>query len=92
MWAAADGRRPSASPHAVVGATGCSPTVVVRQNPTATVDGARGGAAADVPNVHVVQAPDGRMSIDYNAHDAYEFPPATAADVLRERRSMGASP
>lgn len=55
--------------------------IVVRQNPTATVDGKRGGAAADVPNVHVVQAPDGRMTIDYNAHDAYEFPPATTAGV-----------
>jgi hypothetical protein len=55
--------------------------VVVRQNPTATVDGQHGGAAAAVPNVHVVQAPDGRMTIDYNAYDAYEFPPAAAAGV-----------
>lgn len=55
--------------------------VVVRQNPTVNVDGARGGAAADVPNVHVVQAPDGRMTIDYNAHDAYENPLGTALGV-----------
>jgi hypothetical protein len=55
--------------------------VVVRQNPTATVDGLRGGAAAAVPNVHVAQAPDGRLTIDYNAHDAYEFPPAAAIGV-----------
>jgi hypothetical protein len=55
--------------------------IVVRQNPTVNVDGARGGAAADVPNVHVVQAPDGRMTIDYNAHDAYENPLGTAAGV-----------
>jgi hypothetical protein len=55
--------------------------IVVRQNPTATVDGARGGAAADVPNVHVVRAPDGRMTIDYNAHDAYENPLGTAAGI-----------
>jgi hypothetical protein len=48
--------------------------VVVRQNPTAAVDGLRGGAAAAVPNVHVAQAPDGRLTIDYNAHDAYENP------------------
>jgi uncharacterized protein YukE len=46
--------------------------IVVRQNPTGNVDGARGGAAADVPSVHVAQAPDGRLTIDYNAHDAYE--------------------
>lgn len=51
--------------------------IVVRQNPTATVDGQRGGAASAVPNVHVVQAPDGRMTIDYNAHDSYEMPLAT---------------
>jgi hypothetical protein len=55
--------------------------IVVRQNPTSNVDGARGGAAAEVPNVHVVQAPDGRMTIDYNAHDAYENPLGTAAGV-----------
>jgi hypothetical protein len=53
--------------------------VVVRQNPTSNVDGARGGAAAAVPSVHVAQAPDGRLTIDYNAHDAYELPAATAA-------------
>ena|GEM_PF-2598770 len=53
--------------------------VVVRQNPTSNVDGARGGAAAAVPNVHVAQAPDGRLTIDYNAHDAYELPLGTAA-------------
>jgi uncharacterized protein YukE len=46
--------------------------IVVRQNPTGNVDGARGGAAADAPSVHVAQAPDGRLTIDYNAHDAYE--------------------
>ncbi len=51
--------------------------IVVRQNPTATVDGQRGGAASALPNVHVVQAPDGRMTIDYNAHDSYETPLAT---------------
>jgi hypothetical protein len=55
--------------------------VVVRQNPTVNVDGQRGGAAADVPNVHVVQAPDGRLTIDYNANDAYENPIGTAAGV-----------
>lgn len=55
--------------------------VVVRQNPTSNVDGARGGAAAGVPNVHVVQAPDGRMTIDYNAHDAYENPVGEALGV-----------
>jgi hypothetical protein len=54
---------------------------VVRQNPNANVDGARDGAAAAVPNVHVVQAPDGRMTIDYNAHDAYENPLGTTANV-----------
>lgn len=51
--------------------------IVVRQNPTATVDRQRGGAASAVPDVHVVQAPDGRMTIDYNAHDSYEMPLAT---------------
>lgn len=51
--------------------------VVVRQNPTSAVDGLRGGAAAAVPNVHVAQASDGRLTIDYNAHDAYENPIAT---------------
>lgn len=51
--------------------------VVVRQNPTSAVDGQRGGAAAAVPNVYVAQAPDGRLTIDYNAHDAYELPLAT---------------
>jgi hypothetical protein len=55
--------------------------IVVRQNPTSNVDGARGGAAADVPNVHLVQAPDGRITIDYNAHDAYENPLGTAAGI-----------
>lgn len=55
--------------------------VVVRQNPTVNVDGQRGGAAADMPNVHVVQAPDGRMTIDYNANDAYENPIGTASGV-----------
>ena len=55
--------------------------VVVRQNPTVNVDGQRGGAAADVPDVHVVQAPDGRLTIDYNANDAYENPIGTAAGV-----------
>jgi hypothetical protein len=54
---------------------------VVRQNPTVNVDGQRGGAAADVPNVHVVQAPDGRMTIDYDANDAYENPIGTASGV-----------
>jgi uncharacterized protein YukE len=52
--------------------------IVVRQNPTANVDGARGGAAADAPSVHVAQAPDGRLTIDYNAHDAYENPAGNA--------------
>jgi hypothetical protein len=55
--------------------------VVVRQNPTANVDGLRGGAAAAVPDVHVAQAPDGRLTIDYNAYDAYENPLGTAANV-----------
>ena len=55
--------------------------VVVRQNPTVNVDGQRGGAAADVPKIHMVQAPDGRMTIDYNANDAYENPIGTAAGV-----------
>ncbi|HEX7322014.1 MAG TPA: hypothetical protein VF299_03630 [Mycobacterium sp.] len=51
--------------------------IVVRQNPTSNVDGLRGGAAAAVPNVHVAQVNDGRMTIDYNAHDAYENPVGT---------------
>lgn len=55
--------------------------VVARQNPTVNVDGQRGGAMADVPSVHVVQAPDGRLTIDYNAKDAYEFPAAAAAGM-----------
>lgn len=55
--------------------------VVVRQNPTVSVDGERGVAAAATPNVHVVQAPDGRMTIDYDASDAYENPIGTAAGV-----------
>ncbi|MGB5112917.1 MAG: hypothetical protein WBO08_15420 [Mycobacterium sp.] len=55
--------------------------VVARQNPTVNVDGQRGGAMADVPSIHVVQAPDGRLTIDYNANDAYEFPPAAAAGM-----------
>ncbi|MEO8816293.1 MAG: hypothetical protein ABI307_13115 [Mycobacterium sp.] len=48
--------------------------VVVRQNPTVNADGQRGGAEAGTPSVHVVQAPDGRMTVDYNAYDAYENP------------------
>ncbi|MHA3020454.1 hypothetical protein ACXPWS_09280 [Mycobacterium sp. BMJ-28] len=55
--------------------------VVARQNPTAAVDGQRGGAAAGTPNIHVVQAPDGRMTIDYDASDAYENPAGTAMGV-----------
>ncbi|MBB3606861.1 hypothetical protein FHT40_006554 [Mycolicibacterium sp. BK556] len=55
--------------------------VVARQNPTVNVDGQRGGAMADVPSIHVVQSPDGRLTIDYNANDAYEFPPAAAAGM-----------
>lgn len=55
--------------------------IVVRQNPTVNVDGQRGGAAVATPDVHVVQAPDGRMTIDYNANDAYENPLGTAAGV-----------
>lgn len=54
---------------------------VVRQNPTVNADGARGGAAAGTPNVHVVQAPDGRMTIDYNAYDAYENPVGKALGI-----------
>lgn len=50
--------------------------VVVRQNPTATVDGRRGGAAVSTPNVHVVEGSDGRLTIDYDAADAYEMDPA----------------
>ncbi|MEB3033869.1 hypothetical protein [[Mycobacterium] nativiensis] len=56
-------------------------TVVVRQNPTVDADGQRGGAAATAPDVHVVQAPDGRITIDYNAHDAYENPIGTAMGI-----------
>ncbi|MCV7333281.1 WXG100 family type VII secretion target [Mycobacterium cookii] len=55
--------------------------IVVRQNPTGNVDGSRGGAAADVPSVHVAEAPDGRLTIDYNAHDAYENVAGTAAGM-----------
>lgn len=51
--------------------------VVVRQNPTVAVDGQRGGAAAATPSVHVLQGSDGKLTIDYNAHDAYELPLAT---------------
>lgn len=46
--------------------------IAVRQNPTSAVDGRRGGARAAVPTVHVLEAPDGRITVDYNAHDAYE--------------------
>ncbi|MEO6795324.1 MAG: hypothetical protein ABI253_12955 [Mycobacterium sp.] len=56
-------------------------TVVVRQNPTVNADGQRGTAAAAVPDVHVVQAPDGRVTVDYNAHDAYENPVGTAMGI-----------
>ncbi|MDO2387183.1 hypothetical protein QRB41_28245 [Mycobacterium avium subsp. hominissuis] len=55
--------------------------VVVRQNPTSAVDGERGGALAAVPEVHVVQAPDGRMTVDYNAYDAYENPVGKALGI-----------
>lgn len=55
--------------------------IVARQNPTVNVDGQRGGAKADIPSIHVVQSPDGRLTIDYNARDAYEFPPAAAAGM-----------
>jgi hypothetical protein len=34
-----------------------------------------------VPNVHVAQAPDGRLTIDYNAYDAYENPVGKALGV-----------
>lgn len=55
--------------------------VVVRQNPTVAVDGQRGGAAAATPSVHVLQGGDGKLTIDYNAHDAYEMPLATAGNA-----------
>ncbi|GAT09884.1 hypothetical protein H7I77_13025 [Mycolicibacterium novocastrense] len=55
--------------------------VVARQNPTVAVDGERGGALAAVPQVNVLEAPDGRITIDYNAHDSYENPAAKAAGV-----------
>jgi hypothetical protein len=55
--------------------------VAIRQNPTTTVDGERGGAATAPPQVHVVQAPDGRMTIDYNTWDAYENPAGVAMDL-----------
>jgi hypothetical protein len=55
--------------------------IVVRQNPTVNVDGMRGGAAAGIPNVHVIQSQDGRMTVDYDARDAYENPLGTAAGV-----------
>lgn len=55
--------------------------VAVRQNPTVAVDGQRGGAAADIPSVHVLQGSDGRLTIDYNANDAYENPAGTAMNV-----------
>lgn len=55
--------------------------VAIRQNPTTTVDGARGGADTAPPQIHVVEAPDGRMTIDYNAWDAYEFSGAVALDM-----------
>ncbi|OBH14612.1 hypothetical protein [Mycolicibacter sinensis] len=56
-------------------------TVVVRQNPTVNADGQRGGAAAAVPSVHVAQAADGRLTIDYDAHDAYENLVGTAMGI-----------
>lgn len=46
--------------------------IVARQNPTVAVDGQRGGARAAVPKVDVLEAPDGRITVDYHAHDAYE--------------------
>lgn len=46
--------------------------IAVRQNPTSAVDGRRGGARVAVPSVSVLQAADGRITVDYNAHDAYE--------------------
>jgi len=55
--------------------------IVVRQNPTVNADGLRGGAAARTPNVHVVQSPGGRMTVDYNAADAYENPLGTASRI-----------
>lgn len=55
--------------------------VVARQNPTVAVDGERGGALAAVPQVNVLEAPDGRITVDYNAHDSYEDPAAKAAGV-----------
>ncbi|WP_235653797.1 putative alpha/beta hydrolase [Mycolicibacter icosiumassiliensis] len=55
--------------------------IVVRQNPTVNTDGQRGGAAAGIPNVHVIQSPDGRMTVDYAAQDAYENPFGTAAGI-----------
>ncbi|HEU4363543.1 MAG TPA: hypothetical protein VFR27_18840 [Mycobacterium sp.] len=46
--------------------------IAVRQNPTGAVDGQRGGARAVVPRVNVLEAADGRITVDYNAYDAYE--------------------
>jgi hypothetical protein len=55
--------------------------IVVRQNPTVNVDGERGGALAATPDVHVVQARDGRVTVDYDAYDAYENPVGKALGI-----------
>lgn len=52
--------------------------VAIRQNPTANFDGARGGAAAAPPQIFVAEAPDGRLTIDYNTWDGYENPAGVA--------------
>ncbi len=54
--------------------------IVVRQNPSSMADSG-GEAKTAPPEVHVVRAPDGRMTIDYNAWDPYEAPPAVAANA-----------
>ncbi|KRQ26861.1 MULTISPECIES: hypothetical protein [Mycobacteroides] len=55
--------------------------VVTRQNPTVNVDGQRGGAMAAVPEVHVVQGQNGRLTLDYNTFDAYENPVGKAMNL-----------
>lgn len=55
--------------------------IVTRQNPTVNVDGQRGGAAAAVPEVHVVQGQGGKMTIDYDTYDAYENPVGKAMGI-----------
>lgn len=53
--------------------------VVTRQNPSVKSEGHDSGAQAAVPEVHAAVAPDGRLTIDYNARDPYE--PGLAAGL-----------